>query len=215
MRDLERHEQALSVLRSWGREQKFNARQTIFARGDAGDSLAIIDSGVVRVSVFNVDGRELALALLGPGDVIGEISVIDAKERTADVIAVGRVNITLISAKDVRGLLHTDRAVTDFFFDLLCERIRSANAHAESQALNSLAGRLSIFFVNNGKEQEDGSLLLADLPSQSELARLVGGARESVNRQFRAWREQGLLCSEGEGYRVTDPVRLQEEAVVA
>lgn len=147
--------------------------------------------------------------------MIGEISVIDAKERTADVIAVGRVNITLISAKDVRGLLHTDRAVTDFFFDLLCERIRSANAHAESQALNSLAGRLSIFFVNNGKEQEDGSLLLADLPSQSELARLVGGARESVNRQFRAWREQGLLCSEGEGYRVTDPVRLQEEAVVA
>jgi CRP-like cAMP-binding protein len=205
--------EALGKLREHGREKSYGARQTIFARGDRGDSLAIVESGVVRISVFGADGRELALALLGPGDVIGEISVIDDKDRAADVIAVGRVKVTVISAADARRLIYDSHAVTDFFLELLCDRIRSANAHAESQALNSLAGRLSIFFVNNGEELDDGSLSLPDLPSQSELARLVGGARESVNRQFRIWRDAGLLVPEGQGYLVTDPVRMQEEAV--
>lgn len=213
MNDMSLRKNALQVLRDHGRERNFEARQTIYARGDRGDSLAIIDSGVVRISVFGSDGRELALALLGPGDVVGEISVIDQKERAADVIAVGKVTLTMIAATEVRPLLYTSKVVTDFFYELLCERIRSANAHAESQALNSLAGRLSLYFVNHGEEQEDGSLTLPDLPSQSELARLVGVARESVNRQFRVWREAGLLTLEGNGYLVPDPVRLQEAAM--
>lgn len=203
----------MTALREVGRTQKYRARQTIFARGDRGDSLAIIESGVVRISVFGQDGRELALALLGPGDIIGEISVIDSRDRAADVIAVGQVGVTVIPAKDARHLLYSNKAVTDFFFTLLCDRIRSANAHAESQALNSLAGRLSIYFVNNGDEQADGTLLLSNLPSQSELARLIGGARESVNRQFRIWRDAGLLVARGSEFIVPDPVRLQEDAV--
>lgn len=213
MQDRAKRAQALETLRHCGREKVFQARQTIFVRGDKGDSLAIVESGVVRISVFGSDGRELALALLGPGDVIGEISVIDNRDRAADVIAVGRVKVTVIPAKEARRLIYEDHDVTDFFLELLCDRIRSANAHAESQALNSLAGRLSIFFVNNGEELADGSLSLPDLPSQSELARLVGGARESVNRQFRIWRDAGLLVAEGQGFVVPDPVRLQEDAV--
>ena len=69
MIDKAMRDEALEKLRAHGREQNFAARQTIFARGDAGQSLAIIESGVVRVSLFGTDGRELALALMGPGDV--------------------------------------------------------------------------------------------------------------------------------------------------
>ncbi len=203
----------LDILRSVGHQQEFKARQTIFARGDLGDTLAIIDSGAVRISVFSSDGRELALALLGAGEVIGEVSAIDGGERTADVIAVGRVKATVIHGAELKKLLKSDEKVLDMFLRLMCERIRSANAHAESHALNSLAGRLSLFFINNGHELEDGSLALQDLPSQSELARLVGGARESVNRQFRSWRDAGLLETDGDGYKVPDPVRLQEDAL--
>ncbi|MEM6311604.1 MAG: cyclic nucleotide-binding domain-containing protein, partial [Pseudomonadota bacterium] len=71
---------------------------TIYARGDVGDSLAIVESGVVRISLFGNDGRELALALLGEGEVVGEIAAIDNKQRAADVIAVGRVRVTMIPA---------------------------------------------------------------------------------------------------------------------
>ncbi len=213
MREHATRADALGILRSHGHERRFRARQTIFARGDDGDSLAIVESGVVRISIFGADGRELVLALLGPGDVIGEISVIDSKPRAADVIAVGQVTLTVIAAGQLRDLLYSERRVTDFFFELLCERIRSANAHAETFVLNSLAGRLAIYFVNNGHEETDGTLSLPDLPSQSELARLVGVTRESVNRQFRAWKETGLLVTHSEGYVVTDPVRLQESAI--
>ncbi len=213
MRDLASQADALRILRAHGRARSFAARQTIFARGDEGNSLAIVESGVVRISIFGSDGRELVLALLGPGDVIGEISVIDNKTRAADVIAVGEVVVTVIEAGHLRELLYSERVVTDFFFELLCDRIRSANAHAETYALNSLAGRLAIFFVNHGHEEEDGTLSLPDLPSQAELAKLVGVTRESVNRQFRAWKDIGLLMADSAGYVVPDPVRLQESAM--
>lgn len=213
MRDAPNRAEALDIMRGFGREKSFSARQTIYGRGDSGETLAIVESGVVRISLFGTDGRELALALLGPGDVIGEISAIDGKNRAADAIAVGAVTVTVIQGSDLRHMLRTDPTVQSFFFDMLCDRIRSANAYAESHALNSLAGRLSIYFVNNGSEQEDGSIVLKNLPSQSELARLVGGARESVNRQFRSWRDAGLLIAEGSGYIVPDPVELQESAM--
>jgi CRP/FNR family transcriptional regulator, cyclic AMP receptor protein len=213
MREHATRADALGILRRHGHERRFHARQTIFARGDDGDSLAIVETGVVRISIFGADGRELVLALLGPGEVIGEISVIDSKPRAADVIAVGQVTLTVIAAGQLRDLLYSERRVTDFFLELLCERIRSANAHAETYALNSLAGRLAIYFVNHGQEETDGTLSLPDLPSQSELARLVGVTRESVNRQFRAWKDTGLLVTEADGYVVTDPVRLQESAI--
>jgi CRP/FNR family transcriptional regulator, cyclic AMP receptor protein len=213
MRELARREDALRLLRKHGRERRFSPRQTIFARGDDGDSLAIVESGVVRISIFGHDGRELVLALLGPGDVIGELAVIDNQPRAADVMAVGDVTLTVVEAGQLRELLYSERCVTDFFLHLLCDRIRSANAHAETYALNSLAGRLAIYFVNHGKENGDGSLTLPDLPSQAELAKLVGVTRESVNRQFRAWRETGLLVADDDGYAIPDPVRLQESAL--
>ncbi|THH35257.1 Crp/Fnr family transcriptional regulator [Aliishimia ponticola] len=213
MRDNADRSNALQILRQHGRERKYKSRETIFARGDTGDSMAIIESGVVRICVFGPDGKEFVLALLGPGDVIGELSVIDKRERAADVIAAGRVTLTVLSAQDMRELLYSDRAVLDYFLNLLCSRVRSANASAETYALNSLAGRLVIFFMNHGQENEDGTLSLPNLPSQSEIARLVGVARESVNRQLRAWRNDGLLEPLGSGYRVTDPVKLQESAL--
>ncbi len=213
MRDTATRTEALRILREHGHERRFNARQTIFARGDDGDSLGIVESGVVRISIFGADGRELVLALLGPGDVIGEISVIDNKTRAADVIAAGEVTLTVVEAGQLRELLYSERTVTDFFLELLCERIRSANTHAETYALNTLAGRLAIYFVNNGHEESNGTLSLPDLPSQSELAKLVGVTRESVNRQFRAWKDTGLLVTQEDGYVVTDPLRLQESAI--
>lgn len=206
---------ALEILRNCGRERSFTARQTIYARGDTGDSLAIINSGVVRISLFGTDGRELALALLGENEVIGEIAAIDGKERAADVIAVGRVKVTIIPAAELQKLVHTNRIVTDFLLEMLCQRLRSTNDHAESHALNSLAERLSLYFINHGVEESDGSLTLENLPSQSELARLVGGARESVNRQFRSWRDAGLLVEASPGFSVPDPVLLQESALGA
>ena len=213
MRDSALHAEALEILRGSGREKSYTARLTIYACGDVGDSLAIVESGVVRISLFGNDGRELALALLGEGEVVGEIAAIDNKQRAADVIAVGRVRVTMIPAAELRKLIHTDKTVTDFFLQMLCQRLRSTNDHAESHALNSLAERLSLYFVNHGFEEDDGSLTLDNLPSQSELARLVGGARVCVNLQFRTWRDSGLLVDARHGFRVPDPVSLQESAM--
>ena len=213
MRDLPHRKETLNALRRLGHLQAFTAKQVIFARGDLGKSLAVIESGVARVSLVSPDGRELVFQLMAAGDIVGEIAAIDGRSRTADVVAVGKVTARIIPAEEFRGILYSDKHVASYFFALICDRLRSANNYAESHALNSLAGRLSIWFVNNGDEHEDGSLHLINPPSQTELARLVGGARESVNRQFRAWRDEGLLITDGRNHIIPDPVRLQEQAM--
>lgn len=145
-------EPALAALKSRGRQRRLGARQTIFAREEPGDFLAIIGSGAVRISVFNPDGRELALALIGPGEVLGEIAVLDQRPRTADAIAVGAVEACVVAAKDVRKLLRNDPDVAGFFVRLLCQRLRGANTSAEAHALGSLSGRLALQLVNLGHE---------------------------------------------------------------
>lgn len=205
----------MEALRAIGRTRRFRNRQTIFSRGDPGDFLAIVESGVARISLFNPDGRELALALVGPGEMIGEIGVLDRQPRTADAIAIGAVELCVVSAAEVQELIRSRAEIASFFIALLCERLRGANLQAEGHALSTLAGRLALQLLNRGQEAPDGSLVIPALPSQSELARLVGSARESVNRQFRLWEQAGLLAPQADGFVVPDPVALQGSAAAS
>lgn len=207
-----RHE-ALDTLRARGRLKRFSQRQTILGRGEPGAFLGIIESGAVRISVFNAEGRELALALLGPQDVFGEVAVLDGFDRTADAIAVGKADVTVVSAADVHSLMRQDHAVSAFFVKILCQRLRGSNAHAEAHALGSLSGRLALQLLNLGHEDENGMLIVNELPSQSELARLVGCSRESINRQFRSWEKAGKVLFGEKSLKVPDPIDFQETAV--
>lgn len=208
--------QALALLRDAGRSQSFRAREMIFRKGEEADSLMIVEQGVVRVSLTGADGREMALALCGSDEIVGEIAALDRGDRTADAVAVRAVEATIIGASELRRLMRQEHCVVDLVVSLLCKRLRSANQHAEGHALGSFNGRLAVQLLNltkTGVADATGRQVIEAMPSQSELARLVGGARESVNRQLKKWQLEALIQVDGHRMIIKDAEALQISSV--
>ena len=70
------------------RARRYRKGETIFVTGDPGTSLCVIESGRVKLALLSVEGREVILDLLGPGDVFGELALLDGEPRSADAVAV-------------------------------------------------------------------------------------------------------------------------------
>jgi thioredoxin reductase (NADPH) len=117
---------------------KFPAGQTIFLQGSPGDSIMAILSGNVRISVATTDGHPLVLAMMGTGDVFGEIAVLDGKERTTDAIAITECSIATLARSDILSFLHTHPAAWTNIVGILCERLRKLNDHVTDLGLPQL-----------------------------------------------------------------------------
>jgi thioredoxin reductase (NADPH) len=117
---------------------KFPTGQTIFLQGSPGDSIMAILSGNVRISVATTDGHPLVLALMGAGDVFGEIAVLDGKERTTDAIAIAECSIATLARSDILSFMHTHPQAWQNIIAILCDRLRRLNDHVADLGLPQL-----------------------------------------------------------------------------
>jgi thioredoxin reductase (NADPH) len=117
---------------------KFPAGQTIFEQGSPGDSIMAIVSGNVRISVATTDGHPLVLALMGAGDVFGEIAVLDGKQRTTDATAITECSIATLARTDILSFLHTHPQAWQNIIAILCDRLRRLNDHVADLGLPQL-----------------------------------------------------------------------------
>jgi thioredoxin reductase (NADPH) len=117
---------------------KHPAGSTIFLRGSPGDSIMAILAGSVRISVPTTDGHPLVLALMGTGDVFGEIAVLDGKERTTDAIAITDCSLATLARSDILSFLQTHPAAWMNIVGILCERLRKLNEHVADLGLPQL-----------------------------------------------------------------------------
>src|SRR5262249_57940778 len=83
------------------RPQKYAAHESIFLMGSPGDSMVAVLGGTIRISVPSTDGKEIVLAILGPGEICGEIALLDGKERTADARAATDCSVVVLERRDV------------------------------------------------------------------------------------------------------------------
>jgi CRP/FNR family cyclic AMP-dependent transcriptional regulator len=192
--------EAIAVLCVYRRLDK---EETLFLKGDAGDALYAVRRGQVRIGTGNTSGRRLTLNLLGPGDVFGEVALLDGRPRTADAVAVEATELYTVRRRDFLDLLVKKPAVAIQIIELLCERVRWMSAQMEERALLPLETRLAHRLV--ALSEDYGSELHV---SQEELAIFVGASRESVNRQLQTWRRQGWIELSRNRIRVLHPSRL-------
>jgi CRP/FNR family transcriptional regulator, cyclic AMP receptor protein len=183
--------------------RRLDREETLFLKGDAGDALYAVRRGQVRIGTGNTSGRRLTLNLLGPGDVFGEVALLDGRPRTADAVAVEATELYTVRRRDFLDLLVKKPAVAIQIIELLCERVRWMSAQMEERALLPLETRLAHRLV--ALSEDYGSELHV---SQEELAIFVGASRESVNRQLQTWRRQGWIELSRNRIRVLHPSRL-------
>lgn len=186
------------------------AGQVLFLQGDAGDALYAIRHGQVRIGNETGDGRRTTLNLLGPGDVFGEVALLDGRPRTASATAAEPTGLFVILRRDLLAMIERRPAVAVRVIELLCARIRWMSQRTEEAAFLPLEQRLLRRLVALGADYGDEIVV-----SQEELALFVGATRESVNRRLQVWKRDGLL-ELGRGWiRLRDPDRLGRLAASA
>src|SRR5664279_6187429 len=160
---------------------------TIVSKGDPGNSLIAVISGTVKISVSSVDGRSAILNLIGPGEIFGEMSVLDGQPRSADAVANTNCEIFTIDRREFLPFVRSQPALAMKFIELLCARLRWTSDQVEEVILQDLPGRLAsalIRLTEKHKQEPQGRTIAV---TQQEISEMVGMTRESINKQLRAW----------------------------
>lgn len=179
------------------REVQFSPGQVVFGRGDPGRDIYFVADGRVRLSVLTPEGRELSFAHAGPGQIFGEIAVLDGGVRTADATAVSKVVAQTLSKSALMRLVETRAPVREAVIRFLCNRVREADQQLEGIALYPIEVRLARFFLAAALQKgpaKHGAQITLDLPiSQSELALLIGASRPKVNAALALLQDSGAI----------------------
>lgn len=208
--------EVLCQLEQLGRRRSYRARETLFQKGDASDFLVAILSGCVRVCVYSVEGREIVLNIIEPGQVVGEIGMLDNKGRTADAVAIDAVEALVIDRGAVKRVLAENPEATFKLIETLCTRLRRTSNQVEIIGYRDLPARMAALLLELKADfgRETGSGILIDRKlSQRDMARMIASTRESVNRQLRTWTADGVISIEDGLIEIRDLDLLEEMAL--
>jgi CRP/FNR family cyclic AMP-dependent transcriptional regulator len=182
---------------------KFKKGQVIFSQDDPCDDVLYLQSGNAKLSIVNPQGKEAVLALLGPGDFLGEGCIIGNPVRMATATAMVAVEATLIEKKEIMRVLHDEQEFAGKFIHYMLERNIKIEAALVDQLFNSSEKRLAralLILARYGKEGEPETLVAKI--SQETLAELVGTTRSRVNFFMNKFRKLGFIHYNGGGMQV-------------
>src|SRR3954454_23730512 len=192
--------------------RRFAAGQVIFREGDASDTCYVVRTGHTRALRENTDGRMIALAHFGPGDIFGELAMFDAERRSATVETLDAVQSIAVAGSDMRRLLrqHPDIAVK--LLVGVARRLREANERLTRQSFQTVQSRVAgvlIDLVGKAQAEGAGARDVELKVTQAEIAQLAGSSRESASR-FLAVLERAGIITQGRGrIAVHDPEALE------
>jgi len=209
-------EEALEVLAPHLRRRTYRRDTMIFHRDQAGDALYIVGEGHVRIFLPGEEGAELTVDLAGPGDVFGELALLDGGARSASAEAVEDAVLYTLTREAFLRALETTPGLAVRLIELLGARLRHVTAYAESLAFLDVQARLARILLDLADRHargRDGQTVEIGVDlTQSELASMVGATRERVNRALGALRSQGLVALRGRRIFLLDPLRLRQRA---
>jgi CRP/FNR family cyclic AMP-dependent transcriptional regulator len=161
-----------------------------------GEVVYVLLEGTVKILIEQVDGREVILAFLGPGDTVGEMSLVDSAGRSANVMTMEKCTFLWMDRATFQDLLRNVPEFAQNLVRLLSSRLRMANEQIQSLSSLDVAGRLArqlLAFSERYGEAIDGGVRVALRLTQTDLAELVGASRERVNQVMVDFRQKGYL----------------------
>src|SRR5688500_1230433 len=177
-------------------ETRLRRGEVLFPEGDSGDKLYIVLDGKVKLGRTSSDGRENLLAILGPGQMFGELSLFDPGPRSATVTTVTDASFASLSHEDLLRWLEGRPIVAHGLLAQLAQRLRKANDVVADLVFSDVPGRVAKALLDLadrfGRTADDGVHVHHDL-TQEELAQLVGASRETVNKALADFASRGWL----------------------
>jgi CRP-like cAMP-binding protein len=198
-------------LAEYAAQVRHPAGAVLFQRGDDGGSMWALLRGRVKICIHSADGRELILNIIKPGEVFGEISLIDGAPRTADAVALETCDLLVLERRDFQRHLDDNPRVAKRLLEVLCRRLRRTSAALEEQLFLEVPGRLARVLLHlaevHGIPAKAGVSIDVKL-SQGQLGAIAGITRESVNKQLGLWNREGWIASRNGYITVIDALAL-------
>src|SRR6202140_3813954 len=200
---------ALDQLCRYAKHATLKRGATIFSKGDPGNFLIAVVSGTVKISVSSPDGRSAILNLIGPGEIFGEVAVLDGAARTADATANTNCEIFIIDRREFIPFVRSQPALAMKFIELLCTRLRWTSDQVEEVILRDLPGRLASALLRLTEKHKLAPAGRTIAITQQEISEMVGMTRESINKQLRVWSTRSWVRLEHGAIVVLDAGPLQ------
>ncbi|HKG52078.1 MAG TPA: Crp/Fnr family transcriptional regulator [Actinomycetales bacterium] len=208
-------DEAAASLRSTMTEVRLGRSEVLFAEGDRGDRLYVILEGKIKLGRTSGDGRENLLAILGPGEMFGELSLFDPGPRTATATSVGESRLIGLGHDDLQPFLLRNPEVAQTLLHALARRLRRTNEALADLVFSDVPGRVAKALLDLstrfGRPSDDGVLVAHEL-TQEELAQLVGASRETVNKALADFAGRGWLRLGARAVVLLDVERLRRRA---
>lgn len=183
----------------------------LFHEGDDGDSLFVIAEGKVKLGRTSKDARENLVAILGPGEMFGELSLFDPGPRTMTATAVAETQLLALSNDALTAALAGQPDLGKALLAALAKRLRRTNQHLADLVFTDVPGRVAKALLELssrfGRQVDEGVLVAHDL-TQEELAQLVGASRETVNKALADFVSRGWVRLEARAVLILDSERL-------
>lgn len=175
----------INALSSAARRRAFRSGEVIFHRDDPGQVMYVIKEGKVKICLISPDGQEISLIVFGKGDYFGEFALLDGLPRSADAIALEKVECYTLQRSDFHSAIMKSPKIAIRVMEVLCERLRKTDQQVEDLIFLDVYGRVAKKLLElsdtHGLKVEDGIRIEVRL-TQQELASMVGASRESVNK---------------------------------
>ena len=182
----------------------FKAGTNIITAEQPGEVVYVILRGAVKIYQDQADGTRVILALLGPGDIVGEMSLIDSAGRSANVVTIEDSHLLWMERRAFQHCLETFPQMNANLVKILSLRVRLANEQIQALASLDVYGRLARQFLafaeKYGQAGGDGEILIPIRLTQSDLAELVGASRKRVNQVMVSFKRQALISVNTDGY---------------
>jgi CRP/FNR family transcriptional regulator, cyclic AMP receptor protein len=193
--------------------RSFPAGSTVITADQPGDAVYTILSGSAKVHAIRPDGAEVILAVVGPGEVVGEMSLADSLGRSADVTTLEESILLWMDRSAFRTSVEEAPTLARNLAEVLSRRLRLTNAHLLSLATLDVPGRVAYQLLALAREYGESTPEGKRIPirlTQSDLAGLVGASRVRVNQALGYFRKHSLVSIDKEGN-----VTLHDEAALA
>ncbi|MEI2736628.1 MAG: Crp/Fnr family transcriptional regulator [Rhodoblastus sp.] len=172
--------------------------ETLFRKGDPGGSLMVIVEGAIRITSMSPNGRELLFNLVGGGEMLGEIAVLDGGPRTAEAVAQSDCLLAVIERRDLLALVAASPEAALYLINCLCKRLRFVTDHLEGVMFLDVEARLARALRRMGGDQDKMKL------TQRDLGQSIGMSRETVNQVLGDWRCRRIVRIEKGAIEILD-----------
>lgn len=199
----------LRALAAASRLRNFRRGQVVFTRSDPGDTVIVVVSGRVKVTVRSADGGELTLAIIHPGGLLGELGVVDGGPRSADAETLDESQLLLIPRDAIRDICARVPSAAQALTNSIAATLRRLTETTADLVFLDLPRRVAKILLNQPRGN-DGMIRFT--MSQEELARQAGSTRQSVNAALRGFERRGWIEMHDRAIAVKQPAALNRFA---